>query len=217
MSILSNGNVLLRAVEPEDADVIFEWENNTDNWSVSNTLVPFSYHTITQYALNASQDIFEARQLRLIIVDIASNAVVGAVDFCIRSSCIWELVQVIRVASNCLKNQGLSFVVFVRLGCELRRGGRMSIFISASTSNCSQEWYLRPLFFCFRSRSEMRSVEARLLLEEMEFLGLGYTYRLGLRCFVLVLCLGLYIRQSFWVFLNWYKPQYRICGSFCSF
>ena len=80
MSILSNGNVLLRAVEPEDADVIFEWENNTDNWSVSNTLVPFSYHTITQYALNASQDIFEARQLRLIIVDIACNAVVVAVD-----------------------------------------------------------------------------------------------------------------------------------------
>jgi len=34
MSILSNGNVLLRAVEPEDADVIFEWENNTDNWAV---------------------------------------------------------------------------------------------------------------------------------------------------------------------------------------
>lgn len=80
MDILSNEQILLRAVEPEDADIIFEWENNTDNWAVSNTLVPFSHHTITQYALNANQDIFEARQLRLMVVERQSNIVVGAVD-----------------------------------------------------------------------------------------------------------------------------------------
>jgi diamine N-acetyltransferase len=56
-SILENDNIFLRAVEPEDAEIIYKWENNTQNWQVSNTLAPFSMHTIKQYALNSSHDI----------------------------------------------------------------------------------------------------------------------------------------------------------------
>ena len=72
-------NIYLRTIEPWDADIIHEWENNTENWSVSNTLVPFSKYLIEQY-VNSSQDIFAFRQLRLMIALNDGNKTVGAVD-----------------------------------------------------------------------------------------------------------------------------------------
>lgn len=42
--------------------------------------MPFSCHIITQYALNANQDIFEAKQLRLMVVEKSSNRSVGSID-----------------------------------------------------------------------------------------------------------------------------------------
>jgi diamine N-acetyltransferase len=79
-SLLQSKYLILRAVEPQDSEIIFKWENNTQNWQVSNTLVPFSMHTIKQYALNTSHDIFENKQLRLMIVVKKENRPVGAVD-----------------------------------------------------------------------------------------------------------------------------------------
>ncbi|MDA3868163.1 MAG: GNAT family protein [Salinivirgaceae bacterium] len=79
-TLLSNDTLHLRAVEPEDANIIFEWENNTENWQVSNTLTPFSHHTIQQYALSASKDIFELKQLRLMIVLNEGNQPIGTID-----------------------------------------------------------------------------------------------------------------------------------------
>ena len=78
--LLENDHIRLRAVEPDDADIIYDWENNTDNWQVSNTLIPFSHHTIRKYAESASQDIFENRQLRLMIMDKQQGKAVGAID-----------------------------------------------------------------------------------------------------------------------------------------
>lgn len=78
--LLENDQILLRAVEPEDAEIIYEWENNTENWQISNTLIPFSHHTIRKYAESASQDIFENRQLRLMIIDKHTKKPVGAID-----------------------------------------------------------------------------------------------------------------------------------------
>jgi diamine N-acetyltransferase len=64
---MQSAKVLLRAVEPSDIDFIFQLENDTSNWHVSNTLAPFSRYTIEQYVLNSEQDIFTQKQLRLII------------------------------------------------------------------------------------------------------------------------------------------------------
>lgn len=71
--------VHLRTIEPWDADRIHAWENDTENWRVSNTLVPFSKHLIEQY-VNSSQDIFTFRQLRLMIALNDSQDTIGAVD-----------------------------------------------------------------------------------------------------------------------------------------
>ena len=67
MIILQKNNIKLRALEPEDLDFLFQTENNTSLWEVSSTQTPFSKHILKQYLANAHQDIYEAKQLRLII------------------------------------------------------------------------------------------------------------------------------------------------------
>ena len=63
---MKSSNLQLRALEPADVDLLYEWENNTDIWHLSNTLTPFSRFALEQYILNAA-DIFESKQLRLMI------------------------------------------------------------------------------------------------------------------------------------------------------
>jgi len=67
LDYLSGKNTQLRAIEPNDIDRIYRWENNTDIWQISNTLTPFSRSIIKQFVDNAHLDIFQARQLRLMI------------------------------------------------------------------------------------------------------------------------------------------------------
>jgi diamine N-acetyltransferase len=64
---LSGKNIRLRAIEPADLDVIYTWENDPGNWLISNTITPFSKHVLTRYIQHAHKDLFEARQLRLMI------------------------------------------------------------------------------------------------------------------------------------------------------
>lgn len=59
--------IQLRALEPEDLEILFKWENNTNIWNVSNTLTPFSRFIIKQYLENYHKDIYELKELRLII------------------------------------------------------------------------------------------------------------------------------------------------------
>lgn len=59
--------VILRAMEPQDVDLMMIYENDTEIWPVSGTLVPYSRYTLDQFYKNAVQDIYTARQLRLAI------------------------------------------------------------------------------------------------------------------------------------------------------
>jgi diamine N-acetyltransferase len=82
LEILEGKNIKLRAVEPEDADLIYKWENDSSIWHASNTIEPFSYHIIKKYAENAHLDLFQAKQLRLMI-DIQKDnktKTVGSID-----------------------------------------------------------------------------------------------------------------------------------------
>ncbi|MBP7497360.1 MAG: GNAT family N-acetyltransferase [Bacteroidales bacterium] len=60
-------NINLRALEPSDINLLYQWENDMSLWKLSNTLTPFSRFTLEQYVLNAQQDIFAIKQLRLMI------------------------------------------------------------------------------------------------------------------------------------------------------
>jgi len=73
--------VRLRALEPEDLDLLYRIENDADLWAVGTTNVPYSRYTLHDYIATSSDDIFADRQLRLIIEDAArSSLTVGIAD-----------------------------------------------------------------------------------------------------------------------------------------
>lgn len=75
-----NGKLIkLRALEPADIDLLFEWENNSEVWQISDTIQPYSRYALEQY-VNSVQDIYSQRQIRFIIEEIGTNKAVGCVD-----------------------------------------------------------------------------------------------------------------------------------------
>ncbi len=80
MNTLHGNTIHLRALEPEDLQFLFDTENNESFWEVSHTQTPFSKFLLKQYLENAHLDIFEAKQLRLIIQENLNNTPVGLID-----------------------------------------------------------------------------------------------------------------------------------------
>ena len=62
-----DNTVSLRAMEPEDLDVLYRIENDTKLWNVGCTNVPYSRFTLHNYIADCKNDIYADRQLRLII------------------------------------------------------------------------------------------------------------------------------------------------------
>ena len=73
-------NISFRAPEPEDIDLLYAWENDTKIWHLSNTVTPYSRQILEEYILNAQQDIYTAKQLRLMIILISTGKAVGCID-----------------------------------------------------------------------------------------------------------------------------------------
>lgn len=72
--------VILRALEQEDLDFLFSTENDMKLWEVSHTQTPFSKYILKRYLENSHLDIYEAKQLRLIIVEKESKTSIGMID-----------------------------------------------------------------------------------------------------------------------------------------
>lgn len=79
MSLLEGDQVFLRALEPEDVALLYIVENNPDYWHLSDTQIPFSRYSLSVYQENAFKDIYEVKQLRLVIC-LKDSSVVGFVD-----------------------------------------------------------------------------------------------------------------------------------------
>lgn len=69
----------LRAVEPEDADFMYEVENDMESWIYGETVAPLSHEQLMSYAMTYTADPHTDGQLRLILEKVASSddAVVG--------------------------------------------------------------------------------------------------------------------------------------------
>ncbi|VBB44264.1 GCN5-related N-acetyltransferase [uncultured Paludibacter sp.] len=80
MSFLENEILKLRAVEPEDLELLYKWENNSKLWIAGNTRVPYSKFQLKQYIAQSSYDIFENGHLRLMMQEKATGKTVGTVD-----------------------------------------------------------------------------------------------------------------------------------------
>ena len=80
MVTLQGKNIYLRALEPEDLEFVYAIENDESIWEVSNTQTPYSRFLIRQYLENAHQDIYEAKQLRLVICKNQDTEAIGLID-----------------------------------------------------------------------------------------------------------------------------------------
>jgi len=79
--LLQNKKVILRGLEPEDLEFLYQAENNTDIWKVSNTYSPYTRFILKQYIGNSHEDIFTNKQLRLIISSVNdAEKPIGAID-----------------------------------------------------------------------------------------------------------------------------------------
>jgi len=62
-----DSTITLRAVEPEDLELLYLWENDRTVWRVSNTLVPFSRYQLKKYIESEPNNIYANQQLRMMI------------------------------------------------------------------------------------------------------------------------------------------------------
>jgi diamine N-acetyltransferase len=73
-------DINLRALEPEDLELLYAWENNESYWIISNTVVPFSKYILKRYLEDSHRNIYETGQLRLMIDHIPDGKTVGTID-----------------------------------------------------------------------------------------------------------------------------------------
>lgn len=77
--MLSSERIKLRTLEPTDLDCLLRWENDSENWRISNTFVPFSRKLMEEYIYSA-QDLFATKQIRFIIEDNSTKKQLGSID-----------------------------------------------------------------------------------------------------------------------------------------
>ena len=77
--MITGENIILRAPEPSDIDLLYQWENVQSLWHLSNNNTPFSKFSIEQFILNAGQDIYTLKQIRLMI-ELKDKSVAGCID-----------------------------------------------------------------------------------------------------------------------------------------
>ena len=79
MKKLQGKRISLRPIEIQDLEAVYRWENNSENWTHSNHLNPFSRFFLEQYILHSENNIYTDRQLRLII-ETSGKEPVGLID-----------------------------------------------------------------------------------------------------------------------------------------
>ena len=67
METLVGKGIKLRALEAEDLDFLYFLENDETIWELSNTQTPYSRFVLKKYLDNSHLDIYETKQLRLVI------------------------------------------------------------------------------------------------------------------------------------------------------
>ena len=74
-----NPKVHLRALEPEDLELLYRIENDVTLWNVGTSNVPYSRWTLHEYIANSTGDIYTDHQVRMMIEN-DEKEVVGIID-----------------------------------------------------------------------------------------------------------------------------------------
>lgn len=77
---MENEKIIIRAIEPEDLEFLYSWENDMKLWEISNTLTPYSRYSIKKYIENSHKDIYTTKQLRLMIIEKESHRPIGTIE-----------------------------------------------------------------------------------------------------------------------------------------
>ena len=80
MKTLKGKLINLRPLEPEDLQFLYDSENDTKNWKVSGTQIPYSKYILKNYIANSHQDIYEAKQARFVIENKKTKLPIGMID-----------------------------------------------------------------------------------------------------------------------------------------
>jgi len=67
LETLKGDSISLRALEPEDLSFLKKIENDQNIWELSHTQTPYSSYILKEYLKNSHKDIYEIKQLRLVI------------------------------------------------------------------------------------------------------------------------------------------------------
>lgn len=77
--MLRGSKILLRAVEPEDLDLMYLVENDSSLWQYGCSNVPYSRYALRRFIEETRNDIFQDTQLRL-VMETLDGVAVGFVD-----------------------------------------------------------------------------------------------------------------------------------------
>lgn len=80
MTFLENNRILLRAVEPEDAEELWHIETDSRQWRDNGMMAPYSRHNLKEYAENYDADPIRTGQLRLVIEEKTNGKIAGITD-----------------------------------------------------------------------------------------------------------------------------------------
>ena len=72
--------IYLRALEPEDLDLLYTIENAPELWAVNSNLEPYSRFALKKYIAEQPNDLYQSGTLRLIICKSNTNEAIGIID-----------------------------------------------------------------------------------------------------------------------------------------
>ena len=72
--------VRLRALEPEDLELLYTIENEEELWDVGSSCTPMSKYALRQYLASQPQNVLESGEVRLVIVNELTGKAVGLLD-----------------------------------------------------------------------------------------------------------------------------------------
>ena len=72
--------IFLRALEPEDLELLYTIENDPDLWAVSNNEAPYSRYSLKEYIASQPNSLAESHCLRLIACRTDNQKAIGIVD-----------------------------------------------------------------------------------------------------------------------------------------
>jgi diamine N-acetyltransferase len=151
--ITSDKEVRLRALEPEDLELLYHIENDRQLWDVGTTNVPYSRYVLHDYIANASGNIYNDGEVRLII-----------------ENGVGETVGIIDITDFDAKNQRAEVGIVVT--CENRRKGIATAALCQIADYSLRVLHLHQLYAVVGENNE-----AALEL----FRKVGYTEHLQLR------------------------------------